>query len=39
MALNITTGYTAINQGSIVSDSLAITANDFFRIPNRFLAC
>ena len=30
-SLNITTGYTAINQGSIVSDSLAITANDFFR--------
>ena len=27
----ITAGYTAINQGSIVSDSLDITANDFFR--------
>ena len=30
-SLNITTGYTAINQGSIVSDSLAINADDFFR--------
>ena len=30
-SFEITSGYTAINQGSIVSDSLAITANDFFR--------
>ena len=29
--LIITTGYTAINQGSIVSDILAINAADFFR--------
>ena len=29
--LTITTGYTAINQGSIVSGSLAITTDDFFR--------
>ena len=30
-SLNITTDYTAINQGSIASNSLDITANDFFR--------
>ena len=30
-SFGITAGYTAINQGSIVSDSLDITANDFFR--------
>ena len=28
---NITAGYTAINQGSIVSNSLDLTAHDFFR--------
>ena len=30
-SLNITAGYTAINQGSIASNSLDITAHDFFR--------
>ena len=30
-SLNITAGYTAINQGSIVSNSLDLTAHDFFR--------
>ena len=30
-SFGITAGYTAINQGSIVSDSLDLTANDFFR--------
>ena len=30
-SFEITTGYTAINQGSIVSDILAINAADFFR--------
>ena len=30
-SLNITAGYTAINQGSIVSGSLDLTTNDFFR--------
>ena len=30
-SLNITAGYTAINQGSIVSNSLDLTTDDFFR--------
>ena len=30
-SLNITAGYTAINQGSIVSGSLDLTTDDFFR--------
>ena len=35
-SLNITTGYTAINQGSIVSGSLDIIADDFFTTDGSY---